>query len=119
MASTSTDPGPAEGFMAPTDDHDVAPVVATTASHGPPVLLEEHPTLTMTPEVIKADAQNRVARTAGQAGGSLGVVIVGEYFAHQFGWHGTMPNDVALSLAGLLTTVASWWTNRSRLKGRA
>lgn len=75
--------------------------------------------MTFTPEQIKADGQNRVAKTAGQAGGATAVVIVGQWLAQQLGWHGELPTEVFGALVTLLTIVAAWVTNLGRLRGES
>lgn len=74
-------------------------------------------TLQVTPEVVKADGQNRIAKTAGQVGSGGSVVVVVEWVAHLLGWHGTIPTEVVVAMTALLATVAAWWTNRARLRG--
>lgn len=75
-------------------------------------------TLEVTPEVVKADGTNRVAKTGSQAGAAGSLVIVGLWLAHQIGWHGEMPEAVVVALTGLLTTAGSVLMNLSKLKGR-
>jgi hypothetical protein len=77
-----------------------------------------NPMLELTPEVVKQDGQGRVAKTAGQTGSAMAVVTVSEWLAHQAGWHGHLPPNVALAMAVMLTTLAAVATNWSRLKGR-
>jgi hypothetical protein len=74
--------------------------------------------LEMTPEVIKADGQNRVAKTAGQSGTAGALILVGLWVAHQAGWQGDMPADVIVAWTILLTSAASAVTNLGRLRGR-
>lgn len=77
-----------------------------------------NPTVELTPEVIKQDGQNRVAKTAGQVGGASSVVVVGLWVAHQIGWHGDMPPEVVAATIALLTGAAGYLTNLSKLRGR-
>lgn len=70
-----------------------------------------------TPEAIREDGQNRVAKTAGQAGAAGAAVIVGNWAAHQAGWNGELPIEVAAAMQLLLTTVAGWLSNLRRLRG--
>lgn len=72
-----------------------------------------------TPEVIKADGQARVAKTAGQAGGATALVIVGEWVAHQVGWTGELPTEVFGAFVTILTIAAAWFSNLGRLRGEA
>lgn len=74
-------------------------------------------TATFTPEVIREDGQNRIARTTAQGGAGAAVVIVGEWLAHEIGWDGELPTAVASAIVVLLGTIAAWWTNRGRLRG--
>lgn len=76
------------------------------------------PTIQITPDLIKADGQNRVASTAGQAGTAGFVVVVGLWVAHQVGWNGDMPAEVVVAVTGLLTSAASLLKNRRRLGGQ-
>lgn len=68
---------------------------------------------------IKEDGQNRVAKTAGQAGAAGALVIVGNWAAHQAGWNGELPIEVGAAMQLLLTTIAGWLTNLRRLRGVA
>lgn len=70
----------------------------------------------ITPELVREDAKSRVAKTGGQVGGATAVVTVGTWVAHQFGWQGEMPIEVSGALVTLLTIVASYLTNLSRLR---
>lgn len=73
--------------------------------------------MTFTPEQVREDGQNRVAKTAGQVGVAAAIVTVGEWLAHQVGWGGELPIVVATSMTTILTAAAAWWTNRGRLRG--
>lgn len=75
--------------------------------------------MTFTPEVIREDGQARIAKTAGQAGGATALVIVGQWFAQELGWNGELPTEVFGAIVTLLTIIAAWLTNRSRLRGEA
>jgi len=75
--------------------------------------------LEITPEMVRQDGQNRVARTGVQSGAAGAIVIVGLWIAHQAGWNGDMPAEVVASTTFLLTTAGSWLTNRARINGQA
>lgn len=72
-----------------------------------------------TPEQIRQDGQNRIARTGVQSGVAGALIVVGLWVAHQVGWHGEMPAEVVASSGFLLTTLGSWWTNRAKLRGES
>lgn len=76
-----------------------------------------NPTLEVTPEVVKADGQNRVAKTGGQVGGASSLLVVALWVAHQAGWHGDMPPEVVAAVIALLTGLAAVLTNLSKLRG--
>lgn len=73
----------------------------------------------ITPDLIKEDGQNRIARTGQQVGLAGSVVVVGEWVAQQAGWGGTLPTYVSAAMVAILTGIGSWWMNRKRLKGKA
>lgn len=75
------------------------------------------PTIKLTPEVVKADAQSRVYSTGAQVGGAAALVTVGEWLAQEVGWDGSLPTAVSAALVVLLGIVASWLKNRAKLKG--
>lgn len=77
----------------------------------------ESVTVELTPAAIKADGENRVARTAGQSGVATAVVTVGEWVAQQIGWDGSLPTTVAGAFIIILTAAAAMWTNRAKLRG--
>lgn len=70
-----------------------------------------------TPAQIKEDGGNRVARTSAQVFASQ-IVTVGDWIAHQAGWHGQLPTPVAVSIAGILVVAASVIMNLGRIRGR-
>lgn len=72
-----------------------------------------------TPEMVKADAQTRIAKTAGQAGGATALVVVGQWVAQQIGWSGELPVEVFGALVTLFTIAGAWVTNLGRLRGEA
>jgi hypothetical protein len=72
-----------------------------------------------TPEVMRQDGQNRIARTGVQSGVAGALIVVGLWVAHQAGWRGDMPPEVVAASGFLLTTLGAWFTNRSRLRGEA
>ena len=75
---------------------------------------------TFTPEVIKADGQARVAKTAGQTGGATAVTIVGQYIAMKAGaLDEQLPTEVFGAIVTILTIAAAWFTNLGRLRGEA
>lgn len=64
---------------------------------------------------IKEDASNRQRGTGQQAGVAGFIVVVGLWVAHQVGWKGDMPAEVATATTGLLTWAGSVWANRRRV----
>lgn len=70
-----------------------------------------------TSEQIADDARNRVARTAGQVSIPAALVVIGEWVAQQAGWSSQLPADVAAAVVAVLTGVAAYVTNRSRIHG--
>lgn len=71
-----------------------------------------------TPEQVKEDAKNKVARTYGQSGLASAAVLVGLWVSHQFGWHGEMPSEVQLALGTLLTGGAAALMNLGKLRAK-
>lgn len=72
-----------------------------------------------TPEQVKADAQNAVVRTTGQAGMGAATVGLSLWVAHQCGWHGTMDALTQLDAVVVASGVWAAITNRSKLQGKA
>lgn len=76
-----------------------------------------NPMLEVTPAVVQADGKGRIANTGAQAGAAGALVIVGNWAAHQIGWNGDLPIEVAAAMQLLLTSAAAWWVNRKKLAG--
>lgn len=66
--------------------------------------------------MVREDGQNRIKGTTAQTGAAAAIVTVGSWLAHQAGWHGDLPIDVAGAMVVLLSAGAAWFSNRSRLK---
>lgn len=72
-----------------------------------------------TPEQIKADGGNRVAKTAGQAGVASAAVTLGAAFLRWRGWlHGELDIIGAGAWITILSAVAAAGTNWGRLRGK-
>lgn len=74
-------------------------------------------TLEITPEVVREDGVNRIARSSGQFSAAGATVVVGVWLASALGWDGEVPPDVRTALEVLLAIGVAWWTNRHRLRG--
>lgn len=74
-----------------------------------------------TPEQVRDDGQNRVAKTGGQNGVALAAVTIGTYAAWKFGWLRSMedlPVIVHDAIVMLLTVGASALSNLKRLRAK-
>lgn len=73
-------------------------------------------TLTITPELERADGIERVQSTGVQVGGATAVVGAVKWLAQEFtGWDGDMPPEVFGYFVALLTIVASGLKNRRKI----
>lgn len=70
-----------------------------------------------TPEQVKDDARNRIAKTGGQVGGATALVGAAQWIAQQAGWHGSLDGVTFGYFVTLVTIVASVVTNRTKLRG--
>ena len=77
-------------------------------------------TLTITPEIQRADGAERVQATGVQVGGATAVVGATKWVLQQLtGWDGDMPPEVFGYFVAILTVIGSWWKNRPKLKATA
>ncbi len=74
-----------------------------------------------TPAQIRDDGQNRVLKTAGQAGGlAAPVLVIAVAALHGSGWlHGDLGLELTVAYQAVLTTIFAALTNIGRLRGRA
>lgn len=72
-----------------------------------------------TPEQVKEDGQNRLARTVGQVTVPGAVVTVLDYVLQRLTDQPPLPPSVVSALVVILTAVAAWFTLRGRLRGEA
>lgn len=73
-------------------------------------------TLTITPELIRADGAERVQSTGVQVGGATALVGSAKWLVQELtGWDGDMPPEVFGYFVALLTLLASWVKNRPKL----
>lgn len=69
-----------------------------------------------TPEQIREDGVNRIAKTGGQVGGATALVGATQWAAQQAGWHGELDGVTFGYFVTLVSIVASWLTNLRRLR---
>lgn len=70
-----------------------------------------------TPEQIKQDGQNRVARTVGQTGIPGAVITVVDYLLQTYLHQDPLPPAVVVALGLIGAGLAAWFTNLPRLRG--
>lgn len=79
----------------------------------------ETPVPAFTPEQIRQDGQNRIARTAGQTGVAGAFVFLASAFFRWRGWlHGELDSTATGAWVIVLSAFAAAGTNIGRLRGR-
>lgn len=72
-----------------------------------------------TPEQIKQDATNRVAKTGGQVGGATALVGLGQALCQSRGWlHGELDAIVFGYWVTIVTLILAGATNIGRFRGK-